>query len=175
MECRGKPVNSHNFLPFCLVPAGGGPGGSKHWHCIEACPRTAGLVPIGRSHSLIVFLEAWGTKAKQPHMFVKIMFLLALPPSGARPKHHSCHGDVWFSALVPQLSKKTRGQKTTLPQNHFGIPLTILCFQSLDSGEVRPDLTCIQSTIKATAALTRVLAICNQGLSRRRKSSIFGV
>jgi hypothetical protein len=63
--------------------------------------------------------EARGAKAKKPQILQKQMFLLALPPSAARPENHLFLDNVWFFALAPQASKKPLG-----PKKHLGIPLS---------------------------------------------------
>ena len=59
------------------------------------------------------FLEAWGTKAKKPHMVKNITVFLAVPPKAARPNTSFFLEHVWLLALVPKAFKKTLGQKTT--------------------------------------------------------------
>ncbi len=71
-----------------------------------------------------VFLEAWGTKAKTPHMFEEPGGFLALPPSAARPTNKPFLEQVWFFGLgTPGL------QTTTWQPSTSGIPLrTPPCF-----------------------------------------------
>jgi hypothetical protein len=67
------------------------------------------------------FLEAWGTKAKQPQIFRKRVVLLALPPRSARPKNHSILEDECFFGLGTYCL-----QKDTWPKKHFRGHLTNL-------------------------------------------------
>ena len=54
-----------------------------------------------------VFLEAWSTKAKTPHIFQKRVVLLAGPPSAARPTNHSFLKNMWICGLGTQGLQKT--------------------------------------------------------------------
>ncbi len=68
------------------------------------------------------FSEAWGTTAKQPHIFWKIVALWL-----CRRRRHDQQTSMFlircdFLALAPQASKTPLGQ-----QQHFGIPLVFSC------------------------------------------------
>ncbi len=69
----------------------------------------------------VFFFEAWGAKAKKPHMFLKMCGLLALPPSAAKLNNHFCRyhqkpsatkycflWQVEFSKTKIQKQKKTK-------------------------------------------------------------------
>ena len=53
-----------------------------------------------------VFLEAWSTKAKTPHIFQNRVVLLAGPPSAARPTNHSFLKNMWICGLGTQGLQK---------------------------------------------------------------------
>ncbi len=57
-----------------------------------------------------VCLEAWGAKAKIPHMFQKRVVCWPLPRKAARLKNHYFAENVWFSALVPGCDPERHGE-----------------------------------------------------------------
>ncbi len=59
-----------------------------------------------------LFWEAWGTKAKKPHIFQKQMFLLALPPKAAGPNNHCSGKLVVFWPWCPRPPKSHLATKT---------------------------------------------------------------
>ncbi len=59
------------------------------------------------------FLDAWGTKAKKPHLFRKILLVWPCSLRRQGKKTMIFYKKCGFLAWVPQASKKTLGQKNT--------------------------------------------------------------
>ena len=97
------------------------------------------------------FLEAWGTKAKKPHLLQENTGLLALPPSAARPKNHYVFENVWlFGRGTPGL------QKNTWPINHYGIPLNLKVHAKQPSNQVA---TVVVPEVPAPADTNQVASV----------------
>ncbi len=68
----------------------------------------------------ILCLEAWGTEAKQPHMFQKRLVVRPCRPRRQCQNNNISLKMCGCSASVPEASNKPLGQ-----QKHYGIPLTL--------------------------------------------------
>ncbi len=97
-------------------------GGAVTKPCTQSC---AAKAPCQKDPEVVfwpsVFLKAWGTKAKQPDIFRKILVFWPCRLRRQGRKTILFLKMCGFMALVPRASKKPPGQ-----QKHFGIPLTML-------------------------------------------------
>ncbi len=75
------------------------------------------------SRSVVGQAVFWRPVVPRPnnHTFIRKSWFVGLAAFGGKAQNHECREDVWFFGLgTPGI------QKTTWPENHFGIPVIML-------------------------------------------------